>query len=261
MLLALDIGNTNITFGIFQNNTLIDTWRISTDHSRTSDEYAAQIMQILHFKNIDVSGITKTCICSVVPPLTPTFVEICESYLGSVPVVVSSGSKTGIKVNYDSPRDVGADRVVDASAAYHIYGAPFIIVDLGTATVFDAVNEKGEYLGGAIAPGMVVSADSLFRATSQLRRVELNAPPNAIGKNTVHSIQSGLVLGYSELIKGMITRFKEELSPNAKIIATGGQASIIEKEVGIFDVIDTNLTLKGLQIIYKLNSSGNSGKE
>ena len=255
MLLAIDIGNTNITIGTFDVDGLANTWRVSTDHARTSDEYAMQIVQILHSEDIDIARISSTCICSVVPPLTPTFVDICERYLKTNPFVVGSGSKTGIKVNYDSPRDVGADRIVDASAAYHIYGAPFIVVDLGTASVFDAVNKNGEYLGGAIAPGMVVSADSLYRATSQLRRVELNAPPNAIGKNTIHSIQSGLVLGYSELIKGMVNRFKEELSPLSKVIATGGQAEVIENEVGIFDVIDPNLTLKGLEIIHKLNSS------
>ena len=255
MLLAIDIGNTNITLGTFDVDGLTNTWRVSTDHARTSDEYAMQLMQILHSKDIPASRIDSTCICSVVPPLTPTFVDICENHLETNPVVVGSGTKTGIKVDYDSPRDVGADRIVDASAAYHIYGSPFIVVDLGTATVFDAVNKNGEYLGGAIAPGMVVSADSLYRATSQLRRVELNAPPNAIGKNTVHSIQSGLVLGYSELVKGMVNRFKEELSPISKVIATGGQAQILENEVGIFDVIDPNLTLKGLEIIHRLNSS------
>ena len=158
---------------------------------------------------------------------------------------------------YDSPRDVGTDRIVDATAAMHIYGGPAIIVDLGTATVFDAITSAGEYLGGAIAPGMGVSGDALFRATSQLRRVELSPPKTAIGKNTQHSIQSGLVLGYSELVKGMIRRFKSELGDNAKTIATGGLATVVEKEVGIFDVVDLDLTLKGLHIVHGFNTNRN----
>ena len=156
---------------------------------------------------------------------------------------------------YDSPRDVGADRIVDAAAVLHLYKGPAIIVDLGTATVFDAISSSGEYLGGAISPGIGVSAESLYKATSQLKRVELIAPKTAIGKTTTHAIQSGLILGYSELIKGMIKRFKEELGNNAKIIATGGLADIISQEVNLFDIVDHDLTLKGLQILYKLNST------
>ena len=207
----------------------------------------------MSYNNIEVAQIEAAAICSVVPPLTPTFESLCRMYLEVNPLTVVAGTKTGVKVLYDSPRDVGTDRIVDAAAAHHMYGGPCIIVDLGTATVFDAVNERAEYLGGAIAPGMIVSADSLYRATSQLRRVELNAPDQAIGKNTTHSIQSGLVFGYSELIKGMIARFKKEIGTDATVIATGGQAIIVKDQVGEFDYIDPDLTLKGLRIVHSLN--------
>ena len=249
MLLAIDIGNTNITIGLFDAQKLQKTWRVSTDSSRTSDEYGLQISNMLGSNKI----INEVSICSVVPPLTPTFEVLCRRYFKVNPLTIGAGSKTGIKVMYDSPRDVGTDRIVDAAAVVHLYGGPAIIVDLGTATVFDAITASSEYLGGAIAPGMGVSADALFRATSQLRRVELLAPDRAIGKNTQHSIQSGLVLGYSELVKGMIRRFKLELGKESKVIATGGLAQVVEKEVSLFDIIDPDLTLKGLQIVHEIN--------
>ena len=253
MLIAIDIGNTNITIGLFRESELVSTWRFSTDSQKTSDEYGLLLKQVMSYNNIKVAQIEEAAICSVVPPLTPTFESLCKTYMHVNPLTVVAETKTGIKVLYDSPRDVGTDRIVDAAAAHHMYGGPCIIVDLGTATVFDAVNERAEYLGGAIAPGMIVSADSLYRATSQLRRVELNAPDQAIGKNTTHSIQSGLVFGYSELIKGMIARFKKEIGTDATVIATGGQATIVKDQVGEFDYIDPDLTLKGLQIVHSLN--------
>jgi type III pantothenate kinase len=253
MLIAIDIGNTNITIGLFRESELVSTWRFSTDSQKTSDEYGLLLKQVMSYNNIEVAQIEAAAICSVVPPLTPTFESLCRIYMDVNPLTVVAETKTGIKVLYDSPRDVGTDRIVDAAAAHHMYGGPCIIVDLGTATVFDAVNERAEYLGGAIAPGMIVSADSLYRSTSQLRRVELNAPDQAIGKNTTHSIQSGLVFGYSELIKGMIARFKKEIGTDATVIATGGQAIIVKDQVGEFDYIDPDLTLKGLRIVHSLN--------
>ena len=255
MLIAIDIGNTNITIGLFLDSELISTWRFSTDSRKTSDEYGLLLQQVMSSNNLTADEIDSAAICSVVPPLTPTFELLCQRYLKVQPLTVMSETKTGIKILYDSPRDVGADRIVDAAAALHIYGGPCIVVDLGTATVFDAINEHGEYLGGAIAPGMTVSADSLYRATSQLRRVELNAPEKVIGTNTTHSIQSGLVFGYSELIKGMIVRFKKEIGANATVIATGGQADIVKDQVGEFNHIDPDLTLKGLRIVHSLNSN------
>ena len=255
MLIAIDIGNTNITIGLFLDSELISTWRFSTDSQKTSDEYGLLLQQVMLSNNLKADEIKSAAICSVVPPLTPTFESLCQKYIEVRPLTVGAGTKTGVKILYDSPRDVGADRIVDAAAALHIYGGPCIVVDLGTATVFDAVNEHGEYLGGAIAPGMTVSADSLYRATSQLRRVELNAPEKVIGTNTTHSIQSGLVFGYSELIKGMIVRFKKEIGTNATVIATGGQADIVKDQVDEFNHIDPDLTLKGLRIVHSLNSN------
>ena len=255
MLIAIDIGNTNITIGLFLDSELISTWRFSTDSRKTSDEYGLLLQQVMSSINLNADEIDTAAFCSVVPPLTPTFELLCQRYLKVQPLTVMAETKTGIKILYDSPRDVGADRIVDAAAALHIYGGPCIVVDLGTATVFDAVNEHGEYLGGAIAPGMTVSADSLYRATSQLRRVELNAPEKVIGTNTTHSIQSGLVFGYSELIKGMIVRFKKEIGTNATVIAPGGQADIVKDQVDEFNHIDPDLTLKGLHIVHSLNSN------
>ena len=253
MLLAFDIGNTNITLGLFQGESIFATWRMSTDAARMPDEYSVLLHQLLALKGLTGSQIDAVAICSVVPPLTPVFLELCKSYFEVEPLVVGTGTKTGIRILYDNPRDVGADRIVDAAAALNIYGGPVIIVDIGTATVFDAVTEDGNYLGGAIAPGMAIAADALFHSTSQLRRIELVSPETAIGKNTVHAMQSGLVLGYSDLVKGMVARFDRELGGGAKVVATGGLAHILEKESGVFDAVDPNLTLTGLRLIHEMN--------
>ena len=256
MLLALDIGNTNITLGVFRAKELKATWRIATDSARMADEYGLMLSQMLELKAVPAKEVDAIALCSVVPPLTPTFVELSEAYFGVTPLVVGSGTKTGIRILYDHPRDVGADRIVDATAALNLYGGPVIVVDFGTAAVFDAITADGEYLGGAIAPGMAVGADALFHSTSQLRRVELDSPPSAIGKNTVHAIQSGLVLGYAEMVKGMVTRFDSELGGGSRVIATGGLAEVIEREARIFDAVDPDLTLTGLRLIHEMNAKG-----
>ena len=253
MLLAVDIGNTNIALGVFQGEKLAAEWRIATDAARLPDEYGLMINQLLPFRGISPNEVQAVAMCSVVPPLTPTFVELCKTYFDVSPLVVGAGTRTGIRILYDNPRDVGADRIVDAAAALNLYGGPAIIVDIGTATVFDAVSKGGEYLGGAIAPGMAIAADALFHSTSQLRRVELVRPPDAIGKNTSHAIQSGLVLGYAEMVKGMVARFDKELGGGSKVIATGGLAGVIEKEANVFDVVNPDLTLAGLRLIYEMN--------
>ncbi|MAP39680.1 MAG: pantothenate kinase [SAR202 cluster bacterium Io17-Chloro-G1] len=254
MLLAIDIGNTNVTIGAFDGDELKATFRLTTDTKRMPDEYALAVSQLLPMRGVSSKSVTAIALCSVVPPLTPSFVQLCEDYFDTTPLEIGAGTKTGIRVKYDSPRDVGADRIVDAAAALSLYGGPAVIVDIGTATVFDAVTVNGDYLGGAIAPGIQIAADSLFHTTAQLRRVELTAPATAIGKNTVHALQSGLVLGYAELVKGMIRRFDEELGGNAKIIATGGLAGVVVDEVGMFDAVDPNLTLTGLRLIHEINS-------
>lgn len=253
MLLTIDVGNTNITLGVFSGAELIASGRIASDPYRMADEYGLILSNLLPAKGIKTDQITAVAMCSVVPQMTATFVELCEKVLDLKPLIVGTGIKTGVRVLYDTPKDVGSDRIVDAVAAFKIYGGPCIVVDFGTATVFDAISEKGDYLGGAIAPGLDVSAESLYRATSQLRRVELKNPTEAIGKNTIHSLQSGLVLGYYDMVKGMISRFKHELGASSKVIATGGHAHLFDMENSLFDVIDLNLTLSGLRITYELN--------
>ena len=257
MLLAIDIGNTNVTLGVFDGEALVATARVATEPGRMADEYGLTLSQILPAKGVAIQQVDAVAMCSVVPPLTPTFAALCAEYFDLAPLVVGAGVRTGVRVLYDNPRDVGSDRIADAAAAFHLHGGPAIVVDFGTATVFDAISETGDYVGGAIAPGITVAADSLFHATSQLRRVELVRPQEAIGKNTVHSLQSGLVLGYAELVKGMVRRFNEELvgggTGDARVIATGGLAPLIQAETDIFDTVDPDLTLKGLRIIHGLN--------
>ena len=253
MLLTIDIGNTNIALGVFKEDTLKATWRLATDPSRMADEYGMTLLTLMPVRGIDSSDITAIVLCSVVPPLTQVFTELCESFFKLTPLIVGAGVRTGVKIMYDNPRDVGADRIVDAAAAYRLYGGPVIIVDCGTATVFDAVSAQAEYLGGAIAPGLRVAAESLFTTTSQLRRVELVAPRTAIGKNTTHAIQSGLVLGNVDLVEGMVKRFRRELGEEAKVIGTGGLAPLIASETPVFDAVNQDLTLLGLRIIYDMN--------
>ena len=252
MLLALDIGNTNITLGVFDGERLAATWRLSTDRAKMTDEYSVMLTQLMQLRDMSAGDVDAVALCSVVPPLTPTFVQLCREFLGVDPLVVGAGTRTGVRVLYDNPRDVGADRIVDAAAAMKLYGVPVIVVDMGTATVIDAVTADGDYLGGAIAPGMSIAHDALFSNTSQLRRVELIAPDAAIGRNTIHAIQSGIVLGYADLVRGMVARFDRELGGGATVVATGGMAHIIEKEAGIFDDVNPDLTLTGLRLIHEM---------
>lgn len=255
MLLAIDIGNTNVTIGAFAGDELKATFRLTTDTNRMPDEYGLAVSQLLPLRGVTPESVDAIALCSVVPPLTPTFIQLCKDYFDRVPLEIGAGTKTGIKVKYDTPRDVGADRIVDAAAALSIYGGPAIVVDIGTATVFDAVTKAGDYLGGAIAPGIQIAADSLFHTTAQLRRVELSAPPTAIGKNTVNALQSGLVFGYAELVTGMVRRFDRELGGNSRVVATGGLAPVVAREVALFDAVDPNLTLTGLRLIHEMNSA------
>ena len=234
MLLAIDIGNTNVNLGVFEDQRLRCTWRVATDPRRLADEYGLLVSSILPLKGVNAADITAGCLCSVAPILTPIFEEVCRSYFKISPLAVTPGVKTGVRILYDNPRDVGADRIVDAVAALRLYGGPVIVVDFGTATVFDAVSRDGEYLGGAIAPGINVAAEALFLSTSQLRRVELTPPSSPIGRNTVASLQSGLLLGHVGLVEGMVARFKKEMGEDAKVVATGGLAEVISKEDGYF---------------------------
>ena len=254
MLLALDIGNTNVTVGVFAGESIVATWRLATDGHRQPDEYALQLKELLPMKDVTTDAIDGIALCSVVPPLTGVFIDACEALFDLTPLVVGTGTKTGVRIRYDNPRDVGADRVADAAAAFAMYGGPCIVVDMGTATVFDAISANGEYLGGAIALGLGVAAESLYAATSQLRRVELSPPATAIGKNTAHSIQSGLIFGYAGLIAEMVQRFKQEMdAPEATVIATGGLAPVMAKQTSVLDVVNEELTLQGLRLIHALN--------
>ena len=258
MLLAIDIGNTNLTLGVFEGTRLKSTWRLATDPRRMVDEYALLVSNVLSLKGIAPGDISAACMCSVAPVLTATLEEVCNSYFKVKPLTVSSGVKTGVRILYDNPRDVGADRIADAVAALQLYGGPLIIVDFGTATVFDAISRDGDYLGGAIAAGINVAADALFLNTSQLRRVELTPPKSAIGRNTVASMQSGLLLGHVGLVEGMVARFQSEMGGDARVVATGGLAEVIAKETGIFDAVNPDLTLIGLRLIYEMNRGSDS---
>lgn len=253
MLLTIDIGNTNVTLGVFEGNELTTTLRLATDARRMPDEYILDLIGLLGLRGVEPQQITEACMCSVVPPLTVTFDQVCRSCFNVTPLTISAGVKTGLRIVYDNPRDVGSDRIVDAVAAIELYRPPLIVVDFGTATVFDAVSRGGEYLGGAIAPGINVAAEALFLSTSQLRRVELVAPKSAIGHNTTTALQSGLVLGYACLVTGMVERIKREIGQDARVIGTGGLASIISRETDVFDDVNPDLTLIGLRLIYQMN--------
>ena len=259
MLLAIDIGNTNVTMGVFQEERLVATWRMATDTHKLPDEYALLIRSLLPLKGVAPQDIRDIAMCSVVPPLTQVFEELGSAYFGAPPLVVGTGTRTGVRILYENPRDVGADRVVDAAAAYNLYGGPVVVVDFGTATVFDAISRDGGYLGGAIASGINLTAEALYQRTSQLRRVELMAPKAAIGRNTESAIQSGIIFGHVGMVEAMVGRFKREIGDDTKVVATGGMAPLIQRETSIFDVVNLDLTLIGLCFIHKLNADARRG--
>lgn len=253
MLLALDIGNTNVVFGVFNKEKLLGEWRVSTRLHKTSDEYGVLLRDLLTAQKINSSKIKGAILSSVVPPLTPVFQEMAEKHFGVRAMVVSHRLKTGLRIQYDQPGEIGADRIVNAVAAYHLYGGPVIIVDFGTATTFCVVSEKGDYLGGAIAPGLMISADALFSRAAKLPRVELTKPKSVIGKDTVSSMQSGMIFGYVGLVDEIIRRIRQELGKELQVVATGGLSTLISPECKTIAKIRPTLTLEGLMIIYKMN--------
>jgi type III pantothenate kinase len=253
MLLTIDIGNTNITLGVYQADQLGPRWRISTNHHRMPDEYGLQIDGLLRHEHLTPDQISGICLASVVPPLTSIFIQACQEYLGQNPLVVDAGIKTGVRILYDTPRSVGADRIVDAAAVQQLYGGPACVVDFGTGTTFDAITTEGDYLGGAIAPGIGIAAEALFQRAAKLPRVDLTTPPSVIGRNTSHSMQSGLIYGYVGLVEGMVIRFRKELGPEMKVIATGGLTEIIARETEVIDIVAPWLTLEGLRIVWDMN--------
>ena len=255
MLLAIDIGNTDTTLGVFEGEKLRATWHMSTDVHRMVDEYAALLLNLLRHQGLGTSDIKQVALCSVVPPLTATFEELFQRYFHVSPLVVGAGIKTGVRVRMDSPREVGADRIADAVAAHYLYGGPVIIIDLGTATVFGIVSKEGDYIGGIIATGIATAAEALFTRTAQLPRVELAYPKRVIGTNTDTAIQSGIVYGYASLVEGMLARIKQELGEKAKVVATGGYAKLIAKETAVIDEVNPDITLVGLRLIYQMNKT------
>lgn len=253
MLLAIDIGNTNLTLGLYQGEELGARWRLATVHERMTDEYGLQFLGLLNHAGFRPADLTGICMASVVPPLTRTVRDACRQYLEQDPLIVDAGVKTGVRIRYEDPRAVGADRIVDAAAVQHLYGGPACVVDFGTATTFDAISKEGDYLGGAIAPGISIAAEALFLRTAKLPRVDLQRPPAAVGRNTVHALQSGLLYGYVGLVEGMVARFRHELGPEMKVIATGGLAELVARETKVIEIIAPWLTLEGLRIVWGLN--------
>ena len=253
MIICIDIGNTNITLGLYKGETLGPRWRLATDHERMPDEFILQLLGLLGLAELDRGDVTGAAIASVVPPLTGRWVEVCRKGLGCDPLVVDESVETGVRILYEPKSAVGADRIVDAVAAYHLYGGPACIVDFGTATTFDALSSEGDYIGGAIAPGIGIAAQALFERTAQLPRVELAPPPAAIGRNTTHAIQSGLFFGYVALVEGMVARFRQELGPDTKVIGTGGLVEVIARETPTLEFLAPWLTLDGLRMVYEMN--------
>ena len=255
MLLAVDIGNTNITYGVFDGDKLRTTWRMSTVVNHMADEYAALLLNLMSHQGLDASDIKEVSMCCVVPPILTTFQELIQRYFHTSPLVVGPGIKTGVRIRMDNPREVGTDRIVNTAAAHHLYTGAVIIVDVGTATTFDTVSKEGDYLGGAIAPGIVTAAEALFTRASALPRVELVPPEHAIGTSTITAMQSGIVFGYVGLIEGIVSRIQKELDEKATVVATGGYAQLLAKETAVIDVITPDITLIGLRLIYLMNQA------
>ena len=248
-LLAIDVGNTQTVVGLFEGEEKQASWRLGSVARRTTDELAILLSGLFELAGQQMSEVGQVVISSVVPPIGPTLEEVATRYFGVRPIVVGPGTRTGVPIKYDNPHEVGADRVVNAVAGIHLYGAPLVIVDFGTAITFDAISESAEYLGGAIAPGLGIAMDALIEQTARLPRVERSAPPNVIGKNTVHSIQAGMFFGYRGLIAEIVKNMKAELGEKTKVIATGGQGELLFETSRIFDTFNPDLTLEGLRLI------------
>ena len=252
-LLVIDVGNTNTVLGVFQGKTLKAQWRLTTKRAQTADEYGILIRNLFHLDGIEASDISGIMIASVVPPLNALLEEMAQKYFHLEALFLSPGTRTGIAIHYDNPLEVGADRIANSVAAFEKYGGPCIIVDFGTAITFDAVSEKGEYLGGVIAPGIGIASEALFQHAARLPRVEIREPQRVIGTSTVSSMQSGLFYGAVGLMDGMLDRLSAELGSKTKVVATGGQASLVTAASKYKPPVDSSLTLEGLRIIYERN--------
>ncbi|MGB9886927.1 MAG: type III pantothenate kinase [Moorellales bacterium] len=255
MLLTFDIGNTNLTLGVYEGETLKACWRLSTRTSYTADELAMSLYTLFNCHGLTMSEVSGIIVSSVVPPLTPVVVEVARRYFRLEPLVVGPGIKMGMPIRFENPREVGADRIVNAVAGYELYGGPVVVVDFGTATTFDAISAQGEYLGGAIAPGIGISTEALFLRAAKLPRVELVKPKSVIGRNTVASMQAGIIYGFIGQVEHIVKLMRQELGPKTKVVATGGLAEMIAGDTKSIDHVNPTLTLEGLRILYHRNVS------
>lgn len=253
MIFVFDVGNTNTVLGVYDGEELLYHWRVETNRNKTEDEYGIIIKSLFDHVNLSFTDISGIIISSVVPPMMFSLERMCQKYFNIKPLIVGPGIKTGLNIKYENPREVGADRIVNAVAGIHDYGSPLIIVDFGTATTYCYINEERQYLGGAIAPGIAISSEALYSRASKLPKVEIVRPSGVIGRNTVSAIQSGIVFGYVGQVEGIVNRMKAESKIAPKVIATGGLAGLISEETNVIDVVDPFLTLRGLQLIYKRN--------
>ena len=255
MLLTIDIGNTNIKIGVYQDERLTAHWRVTTERHRLADEYLVLLHNLFDLGGIDPREIDGCAISCVVPPLTGEFRTLCRTYFHVEPLMVNATTPTGLRYNVDTPAELGADRIANSLAAFRRYGGPVIVLAFGTATTFDVITADGEYIGGAIAPGIGISADALFRLAAKLYQVELVRPPGVIGKNTIHHMQSGVILGYAGLVEGLVHRMQAVLGTSCPVVATGGVAELIAAETEAITTVEPYLTLEGLRLIYEMNRS------
>jgi type III pantothenate kinase len=255
LLLTIDVGNTNTCLGLHSGSTLKADWRLTTRREQTADEYGILVRNLFSSFGVEPKDVAGVALASVVPPLTGVLVELSRQYLGREPLVIEPGVKTGMPILYEPPGDVGADRIVNGVAALAAYGGPVIVVDFGTATTFDVVSRKGEYIGGVICPGIGISADALFQRAARLPRVDVRNPGHVIGRSTVGSIQAGLYYGYASMVEGIIGRIRAELKEPARVVATGGLAETLAREVPSIEAVDAALTLTGLRLIWERNQA------